>query len=260
MKNLRLLFGFAAVTAIVGSVTAFLALSTLPRLVAALLFAVSVAATVAGLVALRRRRHERLFIRQSIRAYAPYVLVAVVLLAGLRMWLVLMPPRPTPLLRLPPGEQEARIAEDIARLGNCGANADGLRGCEEIYDYYKGFTHIDVVAQQQLHAEAFAIGYAAFLKRISIAAQLAGSKASTDGNATANPIAEDAAAFLVEDSTALRLYAGHAYLQTQAEFIKNENLKALLLENQDVLDRYPDLLTREVKNPLRILRRYAHFR
>ena len=260
MSKLRILFGFAAVTAAAGCVTAFLALSPLPRLVAALLLAASLAATVAGLVALRRRRHERLFIRQSIRAYAPYVLVAAVLLTGLRMWLILMPPRPTPLLRLPPADQAARLAADIERLGKCGADARGLTDCEEIYDYYKGFTHIDVVSQQQLHAEAFAVGYAAFLRRISIAAQLAGSKAATDGDAAAKAMAEDAAAFLVEDSTALRIYAGHAYLQTQVDFIRNENLKALLQENQDVLDRYPDLLTREIKNPLRILRRYARFR
>ena len=258
MKNLRPLFGFAAVTAVAGSITAFLALSPIPRLVAALLLAASLAATVAGLVALRRRRHERLFIRQSIRAYAPYVLVAVVLLAGLRMWLILMPPKPTPLLRLPPGEQEARLAADIARLGKCGPDARGLAACEEVYDYYKGFTHIDVVSQPQLHAEAFAVGYAAFLRRIALASQMTDSKfVPPDGDAA---IVGEAAAFLADDTTALRLYAGHAYLQTQADFIHNERLKSLLHENHDLLDRYPDIVTREMKNPLRILRRYAHLR
>ena len=260
MKTLRPLFGFAAVTAVAGSVTAFVALSPIPRLVAALLLAASLAATVAGLVALRRRRHERLFIRQSIRAYAPYVLVAALLLAGLRMWIILMPPKPTPLLRLPPGEQEARLAADIARLGSCGANARGLAVCEEVYDYYKGFTHIDVVSQPQLHAEAFAVGYAAFLKRIALASRIAGQKAaSADGDA-ASAIAGEAAAFLADDATALRLYAGHAYLQTQADAIRNERLKALLRENNDLLDRYPEIVTREIKNPVRILRRYAHAR
>ncbi len=257
MRNLRLLFGFAAATAVAGSITAFLALSPMPRLVAALLLAASLAATVAGLVALRRRRHERLFIRQSIRAYAPYVLVAVVLLAGLRMWLILMPPKPTPLLRLPPGEQEARLSADIARLGQCGADARGLAECEEVYDYYKGFTHIDVVSQPQLHAEAFAVGYAAFLKRIALASQIADAKTATDGK-NSNDIAGEAAAFLADDATALRLYAGHAYLQTQVDAIRNERLKTLLQENQDLLDRYPEIVTREIKNPIRILRRYAH--
>lgn len=258
MKNLRPLFGFAAVTAVAGSITAFLALSPIPRLVAALLLAASLATTLTGLVALRRRRHERLFIRQSIRAYAPYVLVAVVLLAGLRMWLILMPPKPTPLLRLPPGEQEARLAADIARLGKCGPDARGLAACEEVYDYYKGFTHIDVVSQPQLHAEAFAVGYAAFLRRIALASQMTDSKfVPPDGDVA---IVGEAAAFLADDTTALRLYAGHAYLQTQADFIHNERLKSLLHENQNLLDRYPDIVTREMKNPLRILRRYAHLR
>ncbi len=257
MRNLRLLFGFAAATAVAGSITAFLALSPMPRLIAALLLAASLAATVAGLVALRRRRHERLFIRQSIRAYAPYVLVAAVLLAGLRMWLILMPPKPTPLLRLPPGEQEARLSADIARLGKCGADARGLAECEEVYDYYKGFTHIDVVSQPQLHAEAFAVGYAAFLKRIALASQIADAKTATDGK-NSNDIAGEAAAFLADDATALRLYAGHAYLQTQVDAIRNERLKTLLQENQDLLDRYPEIVTREIKNPIRILRRYAH--
>ena len=59
MKTLRPLFGFAAITAVAGSITAFLALSPIPRLVAALLLVASLAATIAGLVALRRRRHER---------------------------------------------------------------------------------------------------------------------------------------------------------------------------------------------------------
>ena len=258
MRNLRPLFGFAAATAVAGSITAFLALSPLPRLIAALLLAASLAATIAGLVALRRRRHERLFIRQSIRAYAPYVLVAVVLLAGLRMWLILMPPKPTPLLRLPPGEQEARLAADIARLGQCGADARGLAACEEVYDYYKGFTHIDVVSQPQLHAEAFAVGYAAFLKRIALASQIADSKTAVPDGKDRNDIADEAAAFLADDATALRLYAGHAYLQTQVDAIRNERLKSLLQENQDLLDRYPEIVTREIKNPIRILRRYAH--
>ncbi len=257
MRNLRLLFGFAAATAVAGSITAFLALSPMPRLIAALLLTAALAATIVGLVALRRRRHERLFIRQSIRAYAPYVLVAVVLLAGLRMWLILMPPKPTPLLRLPPGEQEARLAADIARLGQCGADARGLAECEEVYDYYKGFTHIDVVSQPQLHAEAFAVGYAAFLKRIALASQIADAKTATDGK-NSNDIAGEAAAFLADDATALRLYAGHAYLQTQVDAIRNERLKTLLQENQDLLDRYPEIVTREIKNPIRILRRYAH--
>ena len=259
MKTLRPLFGFAAITAVAGSITAFLALSPIPRLVAALLLVASLAATIAGLVALRRRRHERLFIRQSIRAYAPYVLVAIVLLAGLRMWLILMPPKPTPLLRLPPGEQETRLAADITRLEKCGADENGLKACEEIYDYYKGFTHIDVVSQPQLHAEAFAVGYAAFLKRIAFASQITNSKAPA-ADAAANAIADDAAAFLADDATALRLYAGHAYLQTQVDAIRNGRLKSLLHENQDLLDRYPDIVTREIKNPLRILRRYAHVR
>jgi hypothetical protein len=258
MRNLRLLFGFAAATAVAGSITAFLALSPMPRLIAALLLAASLAATVAGLVALRRRRHERLFIRQSIRAYAPYVLVAVVLLAGLRMWLILMPPKPTPLLRLPPGEQETRLATDIARLEKCGADGNGLKVCEEIYDYYKGFTHIDVVSQPQLHAEAFAVGYAAFLQRLALASQIADAKAAAADGKAASDIADDAATFLADDATALRLYAGHAYLQTQVDAIRDERLKSLLQENQDLLDRYPEIVTREIKNPIRILRRYAH--
>ena len=248
MRNLRLLFGFAAAMAVAGSITAFLALSPMPRLVAALLLAASLTATVAGLVALRRRRHERLFIRQSIRAYAPYVLVAVILLAGLRMWLILMPPKPTPLLRLP----------DIARLWKCGANARGLFECESIYDYYKGFTHIDVVSQPQLHAEAFAVGYAAFLKRIALASQIAEPKTAPSNAQSTSDIVGEAAAFLADDATALRLYAGHAYLQTQADAIRNERLKNLLQENQDLLDRYPEIVTREIKNPIRIFRRYAH--
>jgi hypothetical protein len=230
----------------------------MPRLIAALLLTAALAATIVGLVALRRRRHERLFIRQSIRAYAPYVLVAVVLLAGLRMWLILMPPKPTPLLRLPPGEQEARLSADIARLGKCGADARGLAACEEIYDYYKGFTHIDVVSQPQLHAEAFAVGYAAFLKRIALASQIADSKTAAPDGKDTNDIAGEAAAFLADDATALRLYAGHAYLQTQVDAIRNERLKSLLQENQDLLDRYPEIVTREIKNPIRILRRYAN--
>ena len=158
------------------------------------------------------------------------------------------------------GSSVNEVAADIARLGSCGADARGLAVCEEVYDYYKGFTHIDVVSQPQLHAEAFAVGYAAFLKRIALASRIAGQKAaSADGDA-ASAIAGEAAAFLADDATALRLYAGHAYLQTQADAIRNERLKALLQENNDLLDRYPEIVTREIKNPVRILRRYAHAR
>ena len=49
-------------------------------------------------------------------------------------------------------------------------------------------------------------------------------------------------------------------LAAEAAAIRNERLKSLLQENQDLLDRYPEIVTREIKNPLRILRRYAHAR
>ncbi len=284
MKKLRLLFVFATVTAAAGCVTAFLALSPLPRLVAALLLLVAAVAMAIGLAALRRRRHERLFIRQSIRAYAPYALVAILLLAGLRMWLILLPPRPTPLIRLPPLEQPARIAADVASLQACATDAQAclakwrlatnrvealetfssvlykdMRICEAIFDYYKGFSHIDVVSQPQLHAEAFAVGYAAFLQRASILTELA-ALAEKPGceKLLSNRTLTAACASLAEDSTALRLYAGHAYLQEQADFIRNEPLKKLLGDNMPLLDRYPDAVEREMRNPVRIFRRYAH--
>ena len=284
MKKLRVLFLFAALTAAAGSVTAFLALSPLPRLVAALLLLAAAVATAVGLAALRRRRHERLFIRQSIRAYAPYALVAVLLLAGLRMWLILLPPRPTPLIGLPPLEQPARIAADVIRLRACAADARArladweaaadcgeanatisaallkdVRECEEVYDYYKGFSHIDVVSQPQLHAEAFAVGYAAFLQRTAILTELAelAEKPGREGLLSDRALSS-ACASLAEDATALRLYAGHAYLQEQAESIRFEGVRDLLRENMHLLDRYPDAVEREMRNPVRIFRRYAH--
>ena len=263
--------------------TAFLALSPLPRLVAALLLLAAAVATAVGLAALRRRRHERLFIRQSIRAYAPYALVAVLLLAGLRMWLILLPPRPTPLIGLPPLEQPARIAADVIRLRACAADArtrlagweaaagaeahdtfsaallKDVRVCEEVYDYYKGFSHIDVVSQPQLHAEAFAVGYAAFLQRTAILTELAelAEKPGREGLLSDRALSS-ACASLAEDATALRLYAGHAYLQEQAESIRYEGVRDLLRENMHLLDRYPDAVEREMRNPVRIFRRYAH--
>ena len=284
MRKLRLLFGSAAATAIAGCALAFVSLSPLPRLVAFLLLAVAAGATAAGVAALRRRRHERLFIRQSIRAYAPYVAVALVLLAGLRMWLILLPPRPTPLVRLPPLEQPARIAADTIRLraaaadakahlanweiaADCGGALDtfssallaDIRACEDVYDYYKGFAHIDVVSQPQLHAEAFAVGYAAFLQRAAILTDLAELAEKTGQECLLSDHAlSSACASLAEDATALRLYAGHAYLQEQAKSIVNEDVKALLGENMHLLDRYPDVFSREMRNPVRIFRRYAH--
>ncbi len=284
MKSLRPLFTFAAATAVAGSVTAFVALAPLPRLVAALLLFAAGCATAAGLVVLRKRRHERLFIRQSIRAYAPYVVVAAILLAGLRMWLVLMPPRPTPLLKIPPSEQSARLAADAARLNACAADAKArladwetaadcgeaketftdallkdLRECEDIYDYYKGFTHIDVVSQPRLHAEAFAVGYAAFRRHLAILADIADVAHKPGGEIATRDLARRTGA-LTDDATALRLYAGHAYLQSQAQFIEDAAVKSLLDANAAIYDRFPDLVTREVRNPLRILRRYANAR
>ena len=284
MKKLRILFAFAAATAAAGCVLAFLALSPLPRLVAALLLLAAALATAFGLAALRRRRHERLFIRQSIRAYAPYALVALLLLAGLRMWLILLPPRPTPLIGLPPLEQPARIAADVHRLRACAADAKtrlaaweaaaerdaatatlseallkDVRSCEAIFNYYTGFSHIDVVSQPQLHAEAFAVGYAALLQRTAILTELA-ERAEKPGNAglLSDRALASACASLAEDATALRLYAGHAYLQEQAPFIRNEDLRSLLGDSMHLLDRYPDAVTREMRNPVRIFRRYAH--
>ena len=159
----------------------------------------------------------------------------------------------------PPGEQEARLTADIARLEKCGADEIGLKTCEDIYDYYKGFTHIDVVSQPRLHAEAFAVGYAAFLRHLSILADIADFSHKPGGEVATRDLARRTAS-LADDATALRLYAGHAYLQTQAAFIEDAAVKSLLEANAAIYDRFPDLVTREVRNPLRILRRYANAR
>ena len=134
-----------------------------------------------------------------------------------------------------------------------------IRECEEVYDYYKGFSHIDVVSQPQLHAEAFAVGYAAFLQRTAILTELAelAEKPGREGLLSDRALSS-ACASLAEDATALRLYAGHAYLQEQAESIRYEGVRDLLRENMHLLDRYPGAVEREMRNPVRIFRRYAH--
>ena len=251
--GLRILFTLAALTATAGAVTAWIALSPTPRLVAAVLLLVAFAATVAGLIQLRKKHHERLFIRQSIRAYAPYVIVAAVLLTGLRMWLILMPPEATPLLKLPPAEQNKKIATDILTLAKTNTAAlVKIRECEKIYNYYKGFSHIDVVTQPHLHAEAFAIAYAAYLQRLRLIDGLSATGAEVSGETA------DLVATLTDDATALRLYAGYAYLQTQAGNIENEQIKTLLENNITICDKFPDVLTREIKNPKWLFRRYWH--
>ena len=251
MNKLRILFTVAALSAVAGAVTAWMALSPTPRLIAAVLLLIALAATVAGLVKLRKNHHERLFIRQSIRAYAPYAIVAAVLLTGLRMWLILMPPEATPLLKLPPAEQEKKIATDIQTLAATNTAAlVKIKECETIYNYYKGFSHIDVVTQPRLHAEAFALAYTAYLQRLKLIDALSVANADTTGETA------DLVATLTDDATALRLYAGYAYLQTQAESIENEAIKELLQDNITVCDKFPDVLTREIKNPKWFFRRY----
>lgn len=291
---LRQIFLSAATTGVAGALTAWFALSPKGRIAALVLLSVSAAFCLAGLVILRARHHERMFIRQSIRAYAPYVLVAAVVLAGLRAWLILSPPAPTPLASMGPEEQAKCLASDIQSLyarekedslllqalrdALVATNrrerllrawppiSKALDGYDRNIRFYEGFNHLDVVSQPRLHSLAFATGFLAYLQRLDLLCGVADALADADDSTLAfldaipspSETCSKLLISLASDRTALRLHAGCAYYRLQRDAMGDAALAAAIdrhLETAAV--RHGESILREIRNPLRALRRYA---
>lgn len=291
---LRRIFLAAAATGIAGALTAWFSLAPTGRAAALALLAASAAFCIAGLVILRSRHHERMFIRQSIRVFAPYAAVAAIILVGLRAWLILSPPAPTPLVSMAPEEQAARLTSDMRSLYAAGeadaALVAGLRDAlvatnrqerllqawppvstslaayDGVIRFYEGFNHIDVVAQPHLHSLAFATGFLAYLQQLELACGVADALSDADDGTIAFldslPSPSGSCSKLLgsfaSDRTALRLHAGCAYYRLQRDAIDDATLSSAIDSRLSTATaRHGDVILRDIRNPLRAIRRSA---
>ncbi len=244
-------FRTSLITGAIGALLAFYTLSRPMWVVALLLLLFAVAQLAVSIRDLRRHRHGKSYLRHAALVYGPHAVVAILLALGLRVWLVLAPPAPTPISHLPPEELRARIREDIhgwvRRRETSAACLEQLRRVEaasqvnpeEIrrrwHDFlaadeahkrmmkiYQGFHHIDAIGEPRLHADAFILGLSEFSQHLLLLSDLAQlmekrphlrDLLDQHHPALGRYSCSRAIRALASDRHALRLHAGYAYLQ-----------------------------------------------
>ncbi len=290
-------FRASLLTALAGGVLACYAMSPFPRAAALLLLSLAGAQLAVSVRDLRRHRHGKSYLRHAALVYGPHIVVAILLAAALRVWLVLAPPAPTAIAMLPPAALRLRLDDDAARLlrwraessnllarlavavGEAQSDPESLRDAwrasldlarryEEMLRVYQGFHHVDVVGQPRLHADAFVIGLAAHAQRLLLlSAAVERVEAAEAASALLdNPRARRGGAScrgtrrkLLSDRNLLRLHAGTAYLSLVRE---NCSPDQLLLRRLDgdlaaARQRFGETTLKALRDPLLQLRRLA---
>lgn len=161
---------------------------------------VAIGCVVLGIRSQRARlRRERILAKKAWRAYAPHVVVALVLIVAVRMTIILVPFRASPLTRMQHGSLRERIAADqqaltaldlemtnlLAQLeANLPASPDEMLPAwqsfmaisaryGEIARFYQGFHQLDYSNTPELHADAFMMAMQAFVSRFLAAQRMA---------------------------------------------------------------------------------------
>lgn len=182
----------------------------------------------------RHRRHRRTYLRHFAVAYAPHFILAILLAALLRAWILFAPPEPSPLLAVEGTSLQERIRADTGRLLAATNDSPAARRlCHELAQTYQTFFQIDTVAHAQVHADAFLLSYAALLRET-------GWRLATDGGGGIGRPAR------------VRLAASAAYLPLiRANSPDNPLLPLIDETRRQIPERRPP------RYPLHALRRYA---
>ncbi|MGI6495098.1 MAG: hypothetical protein ACOX5G_03245 [Kiritimatiellia bacterium] len=182
----------------------------------------------------RHRRHSRTYLRHFAVAYAPHFVVAILLAALLRAWILFAPPEPSPLLAVEGTSLQERIRADTVRLLATTNDSPAARQlCHELAQTYQTFFQIDAVAHAKVHTDAFLLSYAALLRETGWRVS------AEDGSEVARPVR-------------VRLAASAAYLPLIRGNSPDNPLLPLIDEaRQQIPER------RMPRYPLHALRRYA---
>jgi phosphatidylglycerophosphate synthase len=185
----------------------------------------------------RLRQTKRLF-QSSLLVYGPYLVMALLLIAGLRVWLVLQPDQVVPMLPNQVGKSEMPVLQQPILQGS---PEEILRAWDayelqekRMLDYlteYTGFMTIDAVAYPDAYKRAFENYYTAYLKLVGSNLELLKSitpEAAKVINEKRNHAVSQLRAETVSDRTMLRVYSGGAYAKTlQIEKSFDEQIKQL---------------------------------
>ncbi|MDD5706482.1 MAG: hypothetical protein PHR35_11190 [Kiritimatiellae bacterium] len=290
-------FRASLLLACAGGLLACYAISSLLRGVALLLLIFAGAQLAVSVRDLHRHRHGKSYLRHAAIVYAPHLVVGLLLLAALRVWLILTPPAPTAISAMPPDKLRTRLASDCEALSQlreesaqrlqrlsgecartpldpaavCTAWYDCLEQADRLEPYirtYQGFHHVDAVGQPQLHADAFALGYAAYLQRLLLLSEAAGVLSASE---TARALVDrrdprygrhscsHTLRSLATDRNMLRLHAGAAYLQLVRPQCSPGSPLLPMLERDTATARkcFGETTIKALEDPLRHLRRLA---
>jgi len=239
-------FVLCLVTAAAGLYLAWIPhIGSFARTGAIILLTAAVTLLLVSVADVHRLRQGRRLLRHAALVYAPYAVVALLLIAGLRIWLVLEPTQYTgptmpsaqqldkllqqdpvrfaalrsdlaaqtqPLLALPAESPELPTAWD--------AFIETDRQLDQLGPTYAGFLAIDTVAHPQRHDMAFALCFGCYVarnvRRAEVACRLIQEPAlrrriDRERAAAATRLIRETAS----DTTGLRLNAGQAYWTAQ---------------------------------------------
>lgn len=188
------------------------------------LFTAAITLLLVSVADLHRLRQTKRLFKSALLVYAPYLVMALLLIIGLRVWLVLQPEQMVPMLPDQVGREEMPTLRQPSFQGT---QEEILRSWENyvreeeallafIADY-TGFLTIDAVAYPDAHRRAFEYYYDAYLKLVACRLELL-KTISPEAERVINSRHNNAVKTLrwqtLSDRTILRIYSGGAYCKT----------------------------------------------
>lgn len=188
------------------------------------LFTAAITLLLVSVADLHRLRQTKRLLRSTLLVYAPYLIMALLLIVGLRVWLVLQPEQMVPMVPEQVGKKEMPLLRQPSLQGT---QEEILRAWEqyvkeekELSDFisdYTGFLTIDAVAHPDAHRRAFEYYYDAYLKLVASHLELLKTispEAEKVINARYNNAVKTLRWQTLSDRTILRIYSGGAYCKT----------------------------------------------
>ena len=189
-----------------------------------ILFTAAITMLLVSVADLHRLRQTKRLFRSSLLVYGPYLLMALVLIGGLRVWLVLQPEQMTLMVPEQVGKQDIPVMRVPVLQGSKEEIIQAWKQYEEdekalvaFIDGHSGFLTIDAVAYPEAHKKAFECYFGAYLRLVSSRLELL--KAITPEtqkmiNAERSNAVRNLKWKTLSDKTILRVYSGGAYCKT----------------------------------------------
>jgi phosphatidylglycerophosphate synthase len=189
-----------------------------------ILFTSAITLLLVSVADLHRLRQTKRLFRSSLLVYGPYLLTALLLIGGLRVWLVLQPEQMTLMLPEQVGKKDiplirapvfAGSQEEIIRFWKQYEEAE--KNLVSFIDGYSGFLTIDAVAYPEAHKKAFEYYYGAYLHLVATRLELLKTM-TPEAEKIINRECQDGVKnrrwLTLSDRTILRIYSGEAYSKT----------------------------------------------